>query len=131
MGGNKYSQNFLSKQCGIGSLHDKLIINKGLLVLKNVIQFLKVTPLQNVDYLDKIGSNFSGFWLFCCSVFRFLVASDGLHVFSLLSSIIFLLRLTCKAALRHHGPPTSLPSAGLKGSVVTLKHKSFKNTKCF
>lgn len=53
--------------CGIGSLHDKLIINKGLLVLKNVIQFLKVTPLQNVDYLDKIGSNFSGFWLFCCS----------------------------------------------------------------
>lgn len=76
--------------CGIGSLHDKLIINKGLLVLKNVIQFLKVTPLQNVDYLDKIGSNFSGFWLFCCSIFRFSVGSDGLHVFSLLSSIIFL-----------------------------------------
>lgn len=78
--------------CGIGSLHDKLIINKGLLVLKNVIQFLKVTPLQNVHYLDKIGSNSSGFWLFCCSIFRFSVASDGLR-------LLF--------ALVHHFPPVT------------------------
>lgn len=55
--------------CGIGSLHDKLIINKGLLVLKKVIQFLKVTPLQNVDYLDKIGSNF--LWILALLLFHF------------------------------------------------------------
>lgn len=89
-----------------------------------------------MGYLDKIGSNFYGFWLFCCYIFDSLWCPIG-YMSSFCCQTYcshqsyFLLRLKCKTDPRHIGLPFSPLSAKVKGSVVNLKHKQFKYTKCF
>lgn len=89
-----------------------------------------------MGYLDKIGSNFHGFWLFCCYIFDSLWRPIG-YMSSFCCQTycshqsFFLLRLKCKTDRRRIGLPFSPLSAKVKGSVVNLKHKQFKYTKCF